>query len=666
MSMKISESAKHRTRVDLKIAVFIPVIVLGLYKLTNNYNLYHILIEFICSSMVLSIALISYTKKNTKISFFNYIGYGFPMIFLVNFFHAMYANSETSISNLFFNTMFAWICNNFLEYSLILLSILFLINNASKKTALIGFALTFIIMLVFSSSIFYIKNNYYYYSSYIIHCWYLLYILLITILVLTLKHKDLMKNKERKYLYVSLIFIAIYEFTAWIHFQFYYDTLVWAHIFKYVGYFVIYEALIESIIYETYSITHNKLLEAEKNQIVLNRTLQDRLSLLKEIRDILSKSEMKYTSLLESISHGIMIFRNNYISYANEASSYFLEGLLHSDTTISLTHVLHKLNINHKLNSSDSHNEIHIKRRIHGEEKDLEIYLFEIKENLKALIIKDVTGKIKNHKLKLDLERYLGEENLKNSFFSNISHELRTPINLIYSAIQLNDLYFEEGNYNSIEKNTNVIRQNCLRLIRTVNNFIDTSRLSEGYFVPSNEVYNIVELVEDAAQISVRYIDKVDMHMVFDSEDEEINVNCDGELIQRVVLNLLSNSVKFGKKEGYIYINIYHNDEKVFISIKNDGPSVSKDIEPFLFDKFSKVNKALNRDKEGSGLGLHLCRSLIEVQGGSLVLKTEEKLGNEFLITLPYEAEIHDKEPLILPKEYLDEKVDIEFSDIYT
>jgi len=475
-----------------------------------------------------------------------------------------------------------------------------------------------------------------------------------------------MKNKERKYLYVSLIFIAIYEFTAWIHFQFYYDTLVWAHIFKYVGYFVIYEALIESIIYETYSITHNKLLEAEKNQIVLNRTLQDRLSLLKEIRDILSKSEMKYVSLLESISHGIMIFRNNYISYSNEASSYFLEGLLHSDATINLTHVLHKLNINHKLNSSDSHNEIHIKRRIHGEEKDLEIYLFEIKENLKALIIKDVTGKIKNHKLKLDLERYLGEENLKNSFFSNISHELRTPINLIYSAIQLNDLYFEEGNYNSIEKNTNVIRQNCLRLIRTVNNFIDTSRLSEGYFVPSNEVYNIVELVEDAAQISVRYIDKVDMHMVFDSEDEEINVNCDGELIQRVVLNLLSNSVKFGKKEGYIYINIYHNDEKVFISIKNDGPSVSKDIEPFLFDKFSKVNKALNRDKEGSGLGLHLCRSLIEVQGGSLVLKTEEKLGNEFLITLPYEAEIHDKEPLILPKEYLDEKVDIEFSDIYT
>lgn len=664
--MKISGRAKHRTRVDLKIAVFIPVIVLGLYKWTNNYNLYHILIEFICSSMVLSIALISYTKKNTKISLFNYIGYGFPMIFLTNFFHVMYANSETGISNLFFNTMFAWISNNFLEYALILLSILFLMYNASKKIALAGFASTFIIMLLFSLSIFYIKSNYYYYSSYIIHCWYLLYILLAAILILTHKNKDLMKKKERKYLYITLIFIAIYEFTAWIHFRFYYDTLVWAHILKYVGYFVIYEALIESIIYETYSSTYNKLLEAEKNQIVLNRTLQDRLNLLKEIRDILSKSEMKYISLLESISHGIMIFRNNYISYSNEASSYFLEDLLPSETTINLTHVLHKLNINSKLNSSDYHNEVHIKRKIHGEEKDLEIYLFEIKENVEALIIKDVTEKIKNHKLKLDLERYLGEENLKNSFFSNISHELRTPINLIYSAIQLNDLYFEESNYNSIEKNTHVVRQNCLRLIRTINNFIDTNRLSEGYFVPSNEVYNIVELVEDAAQISVRYIDKMDMHLIFDSEDEEINVNCDGELIQRVILNLLSNSVKFGKKEGYIYINIYHNDEKVFISIKNDGPSVSKDIEPFLFDKFSKVNKALNRDKEGSGLGLHLCRSLIEVQGGSLVLKTEEKPGNEFLITLPYEAEIHDKEPLILPKEYLDEKVDIEFSDIYT
>ncbi|WP_455793509.1 ATP-binding protein [Clostridium butyricum] len=132
------------------------------------------------------------------------------------------------------------------------------------------------------------------------------------------------------------------------------------------------------------------------------------------------------------------------------------------------------------------------------------------------------------------------------------------------------------------------------------------------------------------------------------------------------MLNLLSNSVKYGKKGGTIKVNLALEDDKVCIIIKNDGPKIEKEIIPYIFDRFTKLNKAFNRIKEGSGLGLFMTKALVEIQGGSIGLISNNE-GNEFVITMNYLDNV-EKEQIQYENfemNSIDEKVDIEFSDIY-
>ena len=263
------------------------------------------------------------------------------------------------------------------------------------------------------------------------------------------------------------------------------------------------------------------------------------------------------------------------------------------------------------------------------------------------------------NELKRDVDR-------RKCFLRNISHELKTPINLISSVLQLNKIYLKENKVDLLDKNRKIIIQNCLRLIRTINNFIDSNKISEGYVIPDKKIYNIVEIIENTAIACNRYIKRAENTLVFDSQQEEIYVSCDKDFITRIVLNLLSNSVKYGKKGGLIKINLALEDDKVCIKIKNDGPKIEKDIMPHIFDRFTKLNKAFNRIKEGSGLGLFMTKALVEIQGGSIGLISNNE-GNEFVITMNYLDNV-EKEQIQYENfemNSIDEKVDIEFSDIY-
>ena len=130
------------------------------------------------------------------------------------------------------------------------------------------------------------------------------------------------------------------------------------------------------------------------------------------------------------------------------------------------------------------------------------------------------------------------------------------------------------------------------------------------------------------------------------------------------MLNLLSNSVKYGKRGGKVYIYIEEENDIVLIHVSNNGYVIYKNMQPYIYDKFTKINKSLNREREGSGLGLFLVKALLELQGGVIELKSNCKVGSEFIIKLPksYEEEnVEYKYEMVAIKE----KVDMEFSDIY-
>lgn len=270
--------------------------------------------------------------------------------------------------------------------------------------------------------------------------------------------------------------------------------------------------------------------------------------------------------------------------------------------------------------------------------------------------------------LLLEKER---EDKFKNDFFANISHELRTPINVIYSAIQLENMYLGKKDIGAIINYNSIIKQNCLRLIRITNNIIDTTKIQAGFLKAKSKSQNIVSIVEEITMLITTYSDYKNINVTFDTEDEEIYVKCDENLIERIILNLLSNSVKYGKEKGTIEVSIYTRDNySVEISVKDDGIGIPKESHNTIFERFEKVDKSISRNAEGSGIGLYIVKGLVEMQGGSISMNSEINKGTEVLIRFPIvqagdEICITTIDSKVSNSNNVIEKIDIEFSDVY-
>lgn len=138
---------------------------------------------------------------------------------------------------------------------------------------------------------------------------------------------------------------------------------------------------------------------------------------------------------------------------------------------------------------------------------------------------------------------------MKNEFFTNISHELKTPINVIYSALQVENDYLKNNDDKDLVIRYNkIIRQNCLRLMRLINNIIDVTRIETNFFKPNFRIENIISVTEDITMSIINYIKSKRIELIFDTEIEEAYVRCDSELIEKIMLNIFSNAVKYEKK----------------------------------------------------------------------------------------------------------------------
>lgn len=438
-----------------------------------------------------------------------------------------------------------------------------------------------------------------------------------------------------------------------------------AIIIKCVTFYKFYDYIIRELINSSLKKMNKNIKLTTKTKKELNSILIKRNTILKETNTMIQKSQYKYNELIDSIYAGILLFYGDELQYINKRALEVLNIEKQEILGISLEETISRyLDVN--LQDIEKTQNYIPCAKIKNANFEVEIFLIEIDDGVKLFYAHNITEVNKNKKIIKEMEEYLKEDELKKKFFANISHELKTPINLIFSALQVNKLYLEQKNINGIKKNINIIKQNSLRLIRTINNFIDANKLSEGYIIPEYKIYNIVEIVENVSISCNKYIKLIENTLTFDADDEEIYVNCDKEMITRVILNILSNSVKYGKRKGNIKVNIcIENNNYVTIRVKNDGMKIDEKTIPYIFDKFTKLNKAFNRIKEGSGLGMFLTKGLIELQGGRIKLITNN-YGNEFIITMP---RVKDVKAISMHEELgmnpLEEKVDIEFSDIY-
>jgi signal transduction histidine kinase len=217
-----------------------------------------------------------------------------------------------------------------------------------------------------------------------------------------------------------------------------------------------------------------------------------------------------------------------------------------------------------------------------------------------------------------------------------------------------------------LQSHLKIMKQNCYRLIRLVNNIIDISKIESGYIEPDFHYDDIVAAVEDTTMSAADYIKSNGIELCFDTDIEEKFMCFDKDKIERVMLNLLSNAVKFSNPGSTITVELTDSNDSVTIRVKDTGIGIDKDSLNSIFERFVQVDKSLTRSQEGSGIGLSLVKSLVEMHKGTITVESEYGKGTTFIITLPTtlpETKKQECEKLNLQAAPV-EKVNIEFSDI--
>ncbi|MPQ43189.1 sensor histidine kinase [Clostridium tarantellae] len=381
-------------------------------------------------------------------------------------------------------------------------------------------------------------------------------------------------------------------------------------------------------------------------------------------------NEEKLRLINENIKDLIITIDNeNNITYANNAAlkvlGYLDEGLLGKNCCKLIF----------SKNDIENTNDCFVKhsiRKKNGQKLMVESMVSDIVNGdsiEKVIVSRDITYREEVEQLRLRYKEAKEYEKIKNEFFANLSHELRTPINIIYSCLQLLNLQ-KEKDQNSFNKcyikYEKTMKQNCFRMLRLVNNLIDITKIDSGFMKMDFQNYDIVSLVENITDSVIPYVESKHINIIFDTEIEELEIKCDPEKIERVILNLLSNAVKFTPEYGNIFVYVSLENEYVKIMVKDDGIGVPSHMKDFIFERFMQTDKSLNRNQEGSGIGLALVKSIIELSGGQVYLNLKVKKGSEFIVKLPnvnWKGTTENK--IDINYKPTVEKISIEFADIY-
>lgn len=277
----------------------------------------------------------------------------------------------------------------------------------------------------------------------------------------------------------------------------------------------------------------------------------------------------------------------------------------------------------------------------------------------KIFVISDIT-QTKEGELEL--------EKLRMDFLANISHELRTPINLILSSLQVLNLkmnLLDEELFRYFNKYLSIVDQNGRRLLKLVNNLIDTTRLESGCFSYNPKNKDIISYVENICLSVSEFVKSNNLSIIFDTDTEEKLIAFDPDNMERIILNLISNAIKFNKPGGKIEVFISCKDD-IEISVKDSGIGIPEDKIDKIFERFEQVKT--NTKKEGSGIGLNLVKSLIEMNNGSIKVESELEKGSKFTIILPNTLIKNSLSYSYENSNYInnENQISVEFSDICT
>lgn len=220
-------------------------------------------------------------------------------------------------------------------------------------------------------------------------------------------------------------------------------------------------------------------------------------------------------------------------------------------------------------------------------------------------------------------------ENMRKRLTSDISHELRTPLTSIQTHLEA----MIDGIWEPSEQRLISVNEEVIRISHLVNQLKNLAKFdSEESKLDISEV-DLKQLVKNIIYNNESYA--LEKNININSSLEDIRAFIDKEKISQVIINLISNAIRYTNDNGEIFIKLYKVEDFIKISVKDNGIGIPKESVDYIFERFYRVDKSRCRNTGGTGVGLTICKSIIDLHGGNIEVKSELNIGSEFIITIP-------------------------------
>ena len=240
------------------------------------------------------------------------------------------------------------------------------------------------------------------------------------------------------------------------------------------------------------------------------------------------------------------------------------------------------------------------------------------------------------------------QDKVRTDFLSTVSHEIRTPLALVLGFVRIISMKLEkvifplinvddekaEKAKSQIKKNINIIKLEGFRLTELINDILDISKMEAGKADWQMENLSVSELIEQAMDITDSFLEMYKLEIIEDVEGELPEVVGDKDKLKQVVINLISNAVKF-TKEGPVICRARKINNEVMISVIDKGIGIAEADQEEIFEKFGQVRNGLQGRPKGTGLGLAICKEIVRYHGGRIWVESELGKGSTFTFTLP-------------------------------
>ncbi|WP_130862722.1 ATP-binding protein [Bacilliculturomica massiliensis] len=292
-----------------------------------------------------------------------------------------------------------------------------------------------------------------------------------------------------------------------------------------------------------------------------------------------------------------------------------------------------------------------------------------------VFIARDVTNQREVEARNMALEQSIALERMKTEFFSNVSHEFKTPINIILSSVDLLKLKLKRNDeklYNEqYKKFFTYTQQNSFKLLRLINNLLDCTKIDSGSLSLLAKNCFIVPFVRQVVETTQSYAATHKINMHFDTDvDEKLLLYCDPDKIDRIILNLISNSIKHTQEGGAIQVGLTETPTHVQLSVADNGEGIPAKMLPHIFEKFKVYEEGFVKSCDGTGVGLSIVKGLAELHGGTVSVRSKRGEGTIFVVSLSKNLEktVTAKKVKLVSQQQDDElhqsRLQMEMSDI--